>query len=370
MAGLKIKNLSKSFNGKRVVDRLSLDVPEGEFCIFLGPSGCGKSTVLRLIAGIEAQDEGTIHIGEVDVSALSPKERDVAMVFQSYALYPHLTVYENMAFPLRIKKTPRADIERKVREAAAMLNITELLDRKPREISGGEKQRVAIGRAIVRNPNLFLFDEPLSNLDARLRGGMRLELARLHRKLRATTIYVTHDQVEAMTLGQKIVLLNDGRVQQIGTPQDLYERPVNVFTASFIGAPPMNLLAGEILAEADGVRFRTPAFTVPLKGRPDLRTYDGRMVVAGIRAESLHPGGGIIEGRLEYSEHMGSEVILYVKAGGERIVARAPADFEADMEAPVRLDFSPDSMHFFFEGTRIERPVPAIRSQSVRTDPE
>lgn len=370
MAGLRIINLSKSFNDKRVVDRLSLEVPEGEFCIFLGPSGCGKSTVLRLIAGIEAQDEGTIHIGGRDVSALSPKERDVAMVFQSYALYPHLNVYENMAFPLRIKKTPRADMDRKVREAAALLNITELLNRKPREISGGEKQRVAIGRAIVRNPKLFLFDEPLSNLDARLRGGMRLELAKLHRKLKATTIYVTHDQVEAMTLGQKIVLLNEGRVQQIGTPQDLYERPANEFVASFIGAPPMNFITGEILADAAGVRFRSPAFTVNLKTRPDLRAFDGRKVTAGIRAEALHPGSGIISGHLEYSEHMGSEVILYVKAGEERIVARAPADFEADMEAPVRLDFAPDSLHFFCDGTRIERPVPAIRSQSVRTDPD
>jgi len=353
MAGLRIRNLSKSYNGKMVVNNVSLDVQEGEFCIFLGPSGCGKSTILRIIAGIETQDDGNILIGDADVSALSPKKRDVAMVFQNYALYPHLNVYDNIAFPLKIRKTPRDEIKRKVSEVAELLNITELLDRKPREVSGGEKQRVAIGRAIVREPKVFLFDEPLSNLDARLRSGMRVELAKLHQKLKATTVYVTHDQIEAMTLGQKIVLMNNGKVQQIGTPQELYEEPANLFAASFVGIPPMNLVEGEILADPAGVRFRSTAFTVTLESRPALRRLEGRKVVAGIRPEDLYPRDGVIRGNLEYAENMGAEVMLYVRAGDERIVARAPANFEKSLGQLVCLDFSPDSLNFFYRSVRV-----------------
>ena len=242
MANLKINSLNKSFGTTNVINDISFEVKEGEFCILLGPSGCGKTTVLRLIAGLESQDEGEIFIGDKEVSNLTPKERDIAMVFQSYALYPHMSVYDNMAFSLNMQKKARQEIDNKVRETAALLGMEELLDRKPKELSGGQRQRVAIGRSIVRDPKLFLFDEPLSNLDAKLRSSMRVELARLHETLKATTVYVTHDQVEAMTLGEKIIVFDKGKIQQTGTPDDIYNRPANLFVASFIGTPQINLV--------------------------------------------------------------------------------------------------------------------------------
>ncbi|NPU85861.1 MAG: ABC transporter ATP-binding protein [Syntrophaceae bacterium] len=353
MAELRIENLTKIYGDTAVVDRVSFTVAEGEFCILLGPSGCGKSTVLRLIAGLEHQDEGTIHIGGTEVSARDPKDRDVAMVFQSYALYPHLSVYDNIAFPLRIRKLTRREVDRKVREAARMLDIADLLERRPREISGGQRQRVAIGRAIVRSPQLFLFDEPLSNLDAKLRASMRVELAGLHRRLAATTLYVTHDQVEAMTLGQMIVLLDRGIVQQVGSPRDLYDRPANVFAASFIGVPPINLFDGTVERGSGGLFIRCDDFRLDAGGRQDLTAFEGRTVTVGIRPEAVRVGTGLIRGLLEHAEHMGSETILYLRTDGRKIVARAAADFRPSLGEPLNLDFDPRSLHFFFEGRRI-----------------
>ncbi len=352
MAGLRVEGLTKSFNGNRVIDDVSFEVEEGEFCVLLGPSGCGKTTVLRLIAGLETPDRGRIYIGDKEVTHLSPRERDVAMVFQSYALYPHMTVYENMAFPLRMRKVQREEMEKRVLEAARLLNIAELLGRKPRELSGGQRQRVAIGRAIVRNPSLFLFDEPLSNLDAKLRAAMRIELASLHRRLRATTLYVTHDQVEAMTLGQRIILLDEGRIQQIGTPEDVYERPSNIFVATFVGTPQMNLLKGRI-----GMRDGRPCFVrkdllvdLPFGG---LEGYEGKEVVLGIRPEALAEGEGPFSGRVEFIEHLGPERIIYISMDGETLVMRTGSGFSRSIGEGVRLKADPSGMHIFYEGRNL-----------------
>ncbi|MEJ2697521.1 MAG: sn-glycerol-3-phosphate ABC transporter ATP-binding protein UgpC [Candidatus Sulfobium sp.] len=353
MAGLKIENLTKSFgDGRRVIDNLSFDVSEGEFCILLGPSGCGKSTVLKLIAGLERQDEGRIYIGDREVSGLTPKERDIAMVFQSYALYPHLNVYENIAFPLKIRKMPRQEIEEKVHAAARLLDIDSMLKRKPRELSGGQRQRVAIGRAIVREPRLFLFDEPLSNLDAKLRSSMRVELAGLHKKLGITTIYVTHDQIEAMTLGQKIVVIEGGVIQQIGTPREIYDKPANLFTASFIGMPSINLAAGRFIKKGEEILFRSGDLELSLSPQQWER-YAGKDVTAGIRPESLRPGEGPVRGSLEHIEHIGSETLLYVKSGDMRITAKAPADYEGRAGEDISLAVNAADIHFFLDGKRL-----------------
>ena len=352
MAGLKIRNLTKAFGGKRVIDNISFDVSEGEFCILLGPSGCGKSTVLRLIAGLERQERGEIYIGDGEVSGLTPGERDIAMVFQSYALYPHLNVYENIAFPLKIRKMPRQETEKKVLAAAKLLDIDTMLGEKPKELSGGQRQRVAIGRAIVREPRLILFDEPLSNLDAKLRSSMRVELAGLHKTLGITTVYVTHDQVEAMTLGQKIVVIDSGVIQQIGTPRDIYDRPANLFTASFIGMPSINLIEGRLVKREEGIFFISDDFELPLPRR-DISQYEGRDVTAGIRPESLRPGEGPIRGSLEHIEHIGSESILYVKSGASRITAKAPPDFQGKTGEDISLSVNTDGVHFFLDGKRL-----------------
>jgi ABC-type sugar transport system ATPase subunit len=353
MAGLSIKNLAKTFGGKKVIDRVSFEVSEGEFCILLGPSGCGKSTVLRLIAGLEPQDDGEIYIGDREVSGLSPKERDIAMVFQSYALYPHLSVYDNIAFPLKISKMPKQEMEKKVQAAARLLDIGSLLKRKPKELSGGQRQRVAIGRAIVREPRLFLFDEPLSNLDAKLRSSMRVELAGLHKKLGITTIYVTHDQIEAMTLGQKIVVIEGGIIRQIGTPREIYDRPSNIFTASFIGMPSINLIAGRIAKSEGEILFRGDELELSLAGR-DFDRYIGKTVTAGIRPESLRLGKGPVNGRLEHIEHLGSETILYVRSGDMRITAKASADFEGKTGENISLAINTADIHFFLDGERLK----------------
>ena len=352
MAGLKITKLTKTFGGKRVIDSISFDVSEGEFCILLGPSGCGKSTVLRLIAGLERQHGGEIYIGDREVSDLTPRERDIAMVFQSYALYPHLDVFENIAFPLKIKKMPRKEIDKKVLAAAGLLDIDTMLKRKPKELSGGQRQRVAIGRAIVREPRLFLFDEPLSNLDAKLRSSMRVELASLHKKLGITTVYVTHDQIEAMTLGQKIVVIDSGVIQQIGTPREIYDRPANLFTASFIGMPSINLLEGRLTKKGEGIFFRSDDLEMPLP-RKDLERYGGQDVTAGIRPESLRPGEGPVRGSLEHIEHIGSETILYVRSGVGRITAKAAPDFEGKIGEDISLAVNPADVHFFIDGKRL-----------------
>jgi ABC-type sugar transport system ATPase subunit len=352
MAGLRIRNLRKSFGGNPVIKDISLDVPDGEFCILLGPSGCGKSTILRLISGLERQDGGEIFIGEKEVSELTPKERDIAMVFQSYALYPHLNACENMAFSLKMKKMPKLEIEKKVREVAELLEIESLLKRKPRELSGGQRQRVAIGRAIVRSPKLFLFDEPLSNLDAKLRASMRVELAKLHRKLKSTVIYVTHDQTEAMTLGRKIVLLKEGEIQQTGSPSEMYEKPANLFVASFIGSPQINTVEGTIDVSNGKIYFRSSAFSTPVDEEA-LRKYSGKSVTMGIRPESLTPEEGPVKGRIELVERLGSETILYAVVGESRMTARVLSDMDKESGEEIIFSLNPKGVHFFHEGKRI-----------------
>lgn len=353
MAGLRIEDLKKSFGENTVIDNISFDVAEGEFCILLGPSGCGKSTILRLIAGLEQQDTGALFIGDREVSNLTPKERDVAMVFQSYALYPHMNVYDNMAFSLRMQKRPKEEIGKKVKDAAKLLDIEELLDRKPKALSGGQRQRVAIGRAIVRNPRLFLFDEPLSNLDAKLRTAMRVELAGLHQKLKSTIIYVTHDQIEAMTLGQKIILLKEGEIQQIGTPNEVYENPSNLFVASFIGSPQINLIEGTLTTRDDKIVFEAGTFALDVATRKELREYIGKNVTIGIRPESLIPGEGPIKGVVEFVEHLGSETILYSKVGDMKITARALYDMRKTSGEEITFSLSEKGIHFFHGGERI-----------------
>lgn len=357
MSGVRIRNLRKSFGAVEVLGGVDVDVREGEFCILLGPSGCGKTTLLRIVAGLEGHDGGEVWIGDREVSLLTPAERDVAMVFQSYALYPHMTVYENLAFPLKARRAPKAEIREKVEEAARLLELQDLLGRRPRELSGGQRQRVAIGRAIVRTPAVFLFDEPLSNLDAKLRSAMRVELAKLHRRLGATMVYVTHDQVEAMTLGQRIVLLHEGTVQQVGAPRDLYERPANLFVATFVGTPAMNVLGGALRSGAGGLVFEAPGVRLSLGWRDDLAAHAGEAVHLGVRPEALVPvaggGEGEVEGRLELVESLGAECLLHVAVGEVRVVARAGPDWTGERDAPVALSVRGPGVHVFHDGRRI-----------------
>ncbi|HEY5648487.1 MAG TPA: ABC transporter ATP-binding protein [Nitrospiria bacterium] len=347
MKALELRKIEKRFGNTRVLSDLSLEVEPGSFCVLLGPSGCGKSTLLRLIAGLDSPTSGDILINGRTVTGLEPVDRDVAMVFQSYALYPHMTVRENLAFPLRLQKIGKSERDGRVREAAALLRIDGYLDRLPRELSGGQRQRVAIGRAIVRRPKLFLFDEPLSNLDAQLRSATRSELARLHQELGITVVYVTHDQVEAMTLGSRIAVLNKGRIEQLGPPGELYDRPATLFTASFIGEPAINLLSGK----AKGGRFAGQGLTLELD--PGLRGYSGELTI-GVRPEDLQVMGGQHEGKsrgkpwtgtLERVENLGSQRLLYVRAGDTTLVMRSMA---ASPPAPgAALNFHPTRVHFF-----------------------
>ena len=353
MAELRIENLSKSFGDNEVVKDVSFTVRDGEFCIVLGPSGCGKSTILRMISGLVLQDGGNIYFGDREVSRLTPKERDVAMVFQSYALYPHMSVYDNMAFSLKMNKVSRSEINRKVIASAKLLKIDDLLQRKPKELSGGQRQRVAIGRAIVRDPKVFLFDEPLSNLDAKLRNAMRVELVWLHSKLNSTVVYVTHDQVEAMTLGQKIVLLNEGKVQQTGTPAEIYDMPANLFAATFIGSPQMNILDGTIETKGDRLLFRSGGIAIDVSHRKNLERYTGKVVTAGIRPESLLADKGPLSGRIELIEHLGSEIVLHALIDETDIIARLSPDFEKREGDDISFNLAWKGVHFFSLGERI-----------------
>jgi len=346
MSGLTIENLSKSFGAEQVLREVSFHLERGKLGVLLGPSGCGKSTILRLVAGLEEPDQGRIVIAGRDVAGLAPKQRDVAMVFQSYALYPHLDVAGNLAFPLRMRGVDKREIEPKVARAARLLGIEPFLRKKPGQLSGGQRQRVAIGRAIVRSPSLFLFDEPLSNLDAQLRGEMRLELARLHRRLGATMLYVTHDQTEALTLGDVIVVLEGGRVRQIGGPEEIYQRPANLFVAGFLGFPPMNFFQGEI----SGGRFRcaSPAFSLELAGE-----LEPGPAVLGLRPEELSPGEGPLRGSLELIERAGGQSVLHLAAGPARFTATAPAGFRAAAGQEISLDPAAARPHLFRDGRRI-----------------
>jgi len=343
-----LEGLTKKFGNVVAVNNVNLEIKDGSFMVLLGPSGCGKTTILRLIAGLEKPTEGRVYIDDRDVTELSPKDRDIAMVFQTYSLYPHMTVYENIAFPLRIRRIKRDELDIRVREVADMLGLSEMLHKKPRELSGGQRQRVAMGRAIIRKPRVFLFDEPLSNLDAKLRIQMRAELSRLHKQLGITSIYVTHDQVEAMTLGDEIAVINKGEIQAVGEPLEIYKKPNNVFVAGFIGAPPMNIIKGKIKDS----EFVSDNLHVVLSNPP----IQGDCTI-GIRPEHVEvvEGDGI-EGTVEVVEAVGSESILYVDSGGKRIVIKTLKSGPFKIGDKVHFRFLPDKIHYFSPdtGLRIE----------------
>jgi multiple sugar transport system ATP-binding protein len=320
MAPIGVINVRKAYGAHEVVHGVSIDIADGDFVILVGPSGCGKSTLLRMIAGLESITSGVIKIGNRVVNALAPKDRDIAMVFQNYALYPHKTVAENMGFALKLRRAPKAEIEQRVRRAAEILDVTTLLARYPRQLSGGQRQRVAMGRAIVRDPQVFLFDEPLSNLDAKLRVQMRAEIKELHQRLKTTTIYVTHDQIEAMTMADRIVVLRDGVVEQIGAPLDLYDRPANLFVAGFIGSPSMNLFNGTIRVNGSPTFVIDGGVSLPLASAP--ADSDGRRAIYGIRPEHLVLSGTHgMPVEVSVLEPTGQETQVFAKVGGQKMVA-------------------------------------------------
>ncbi|MDE2135899.1 MAG: sn-glycerol-3-phosphate ABC transporter ATP-binding protein UgpC [Gammaproteobacteria bacterium] len=361
MAAVALDNVVKAFEGGRVaVAGATFEVADGELVVLLGPSGCGKSTLLRIIAGLETPTSGTVRIGGRIVNELAPKDRDVAMVFQSYALYPHMTVEQNLGFSLELRGTVRAERAARVRKVAELLGLEGLLERLPRQLSGGQRQRVALGRALVREPQVFLFDEPLSNLDARLRLAMRTEIARLHRWLRTTMIYVTHDQVEAMTLAQRIVVLNGGEIQQIDTPMRVYERPANLFVAGFVGSPAMNFMRGRWLP-GSGAGLDLGFVRVALDGAHGALCAlpEGAEVVAGLRPEDLHlagagaPAAGQIRlsAQLELIEPVGNETFLTARVGSAELVLRTPPQALPAVGEPVALSFAPQRLHLFEAAT-------------------
>ncbi len=343
-------------DGTRALDDFSLDVDDGEFMVFVGPSGCGKTTALRMVAGLEDITEGEIRIGETVVNGLHPRKRDIAMVFQNYALYPHMTVYKNIAFALKVRKMPPDEIRRRVDEAARILGITDELKRKPAQLSGGQRQRVAMGRAIVRDPQVFLMDEPLSNLDAKLRVQMRAEISRIQHELGATTIFVTHDQVEAMTMGDRVAVLRKGRLQQVAAPQQLYDRPANLFVASFIGSPEMNLVES-VLERADGglvCRIGDQAVAVPpeiVRARPALESYVGRTIGFGIRPEQIEdaalggdmPHDGKLSGKVVTTELLGSELLAHVEIDAAPVVTQEVREVRADVDSSLVVELESEA---------------------------
>jgi multiple sugar transport system ATP-binding protein len=358
MAEVTFNHVKKAYGPVTVIPDLSLDIQDHEFMVLVGPSGCGKSTALRMIAGLEEITDGQIDIGGRVVNDVPPKDRDIAMVFQSYALYPHMTVRENLEFGLKIRKTPREEMNRLVDDTARTLGITELLDRKPKQLSGGQRQRVALGRAIVRKPAVFLFDEPLSNLDAKLRVQMRAEISTLQKRLQTTTVYVTHDQIEAMTMGDRIAVMNKGELQQVGTPLEVYDQPANLFVASFIGTPPMNFLPA-VLADggttvvASGFRMPVPAaFRVAAAGK------DGLKVVLGLRPENIREssreGSGAtvaVTAKAEFVEPLGHEVIVHGRVGDELIVAKVDPHRAPQMGEDINLVIESEAAHLFDTAT-------------------
>jgi multiple sugar transport system ATP-binding protein len=350
---VRFENVTKMYGKRVAVDRLNLATGDGEFVVLLGPSGCGKTTTLRMLAGLEEASAGDIFIGEERVNDIPTRSRDIAMVFQSYALYPHMTVAENIAYPLRVRKMAIDERDRQVARVAEMLEIAPLLSQKPRQLSGGERQRVALARAIVRSPRIYLMDEPLSNLDAKLRVYMRGELKRLQHELGTTTIYVTHDQAEAMTLAHRVAVMRGGVLQQFDTPMNIYNRPVNQFVAEFVGSPSMNFIKGRLDTSARA--FTTEGLTLRLT-EPQLRRLDGReRVTLGIRPEHVHVASSAREGWLEakayVTELMGSETLVFLRLGAEKIVARAPADFRAGIETPLWVQLEIEKIDFFDAAT-------------------
>ena len=361
MANVEFSGVRKVYdNGFVAVHDATFTIDDGEFVVLVGPSGCGKSTTLRMVAGLESISDGTLQIGEEVVNQVAPKDRDIAMVFQNYALYPHMTVRENMGFGLKLRKFKKQDIQDRVVQAADVLGIRDILDRKPKQLSGGQRQRVAVGRAIVRKPRVFLFDEPLSNLDAKLRVQMRTEISKLHRQLRATMIYVTHDQVEAMTMGDRIVVMKDGHIQQIAPPLELYNEPANRFVAGFIGSPAMNFFDGS-LEEEKGFLFREAGggFTVPLDlvKLPHLRPYANKKITLGIRPEDIRvhtgkssPEENLVESHLDVLEPMGNEIFVYGKTAHHPIVARVDPQPLPEPGSALTLVLDTEKFHFFSEG--------------------
>ncbi len=355
MSAVSVRDLEVGFGGIKVLEKLNLDIKSGEFVVLLGPSGCGKSTLLNSIAGLIDASAGQIWIGDRNVTWADPSDRNIGMVFQSYALYPRMSVRNNLAFGLRMNRTPRAEIEKRVSHAAHMLQIEKLLDRRPAELSGGQRQRVAIGRALVRNVGVFLFDEPLSNLDAKLRTELRVEIKRLHQQLGVTMIFVTHDQVEALTLADRIVVLDGGRVQQIDTPKEVYQRPSNLFVAGFVGSPAMNCFSGEIISQANSRAIRlTDGQIISLAGYPFKRDVaEGSPVVLGLRPEllSLEPKGEArFRAKLSIVEPMGPDTLAWGEAAGSRFSVRLDADSSVPLKDDVDIHFDPAAVSIFDEG--------------------
>jgi multiple sugar transport system ATP-binding protein len=350
MAEVQVKDLRKSYGNVEVIHGLDLTILDGEFAVLVGPSGCGKSTLLRMIAGLEGITSGTIHIGERLVNNLPPAKRDIAMVFQNYALYPHKTVEANMAFALRMRKLDKAEIKAKVERAAEVLGLTPYLGRYPRALSGGQRQRVAMGRAIVRDPQVFLFDEPLSNLDAKLRVQMRTEIRELHQRLSTTTVYVTHDQIEAMTMADKIVVMQGGRIEQMGSPLEVYDKPANLFVAGFIGSPSMNMLDAVVRHDDGIVAAEIAGARVPLDV-PGL--VDGQEIVLGVRPEHLVPGAEGIPGQIAVVEPTGAETYLFVRVGTDELTSVLRERREVRPGQDIRLQVIPGTAHVFDRNTGV-----------------
>ncbi len=364
MADLQLKHIYKRYAGNvTAVSDFCIDIEDKEFIILVGPSGCGKSTTLRMIAGLEEISEGEVYIGGKLMNDVPPKDRDIAMVFQSYALYPHMTVYDNMAFALKLRKTPKDEIKKRVTEAAKILDIEHLLDRKPKALSGGQRQRVAMGRAIVRSPKVFLMDEPLSNLDAKLRVAMRTEIKKLHNRLQTTFIYVTHDQVEAMTMGTRIVVMKDGFVQQIDTPSNLYNDPCNQFVAGFIGSPQMNFIDVTIEKKDNGVYavFGDQSVKIPDGKASALADYVGKEVVLGVRPEDIHDDeaflstypDAVVDAYVEVTEMMGAETYLYLKVNNTACTARVNQRTATKQDDTIKVGFDCNRIHFFDKETEL-----------------
>ncbi|MHC1681880.1 MAG: ABC transporter ATP-binding protein [Clostridiaceae bacterium] len=364
MAGLSLKNIYKIYEGNvTAVKDFNLEIEDKEFIVFVGPSGCGKSTTLRMIAGLEEISKGELYIGDTLVNDVSPKDRDISMVFQNYALYPHMSVYDNMAFALKLRKVPKDEIKQKVTEAARILDMEHLLDRKPKALSGGQRQRVAMGRAIVRDPKVFLLDEPLSNLDAKLRVQMRTEIAKLHIRTQTTFIYVTHDQTEAMTLGTRIVVMKDGVVQQVATPQEVYNNPVNIFVASFIGSPQMNFIDAKVVEKGVKVflNFENESIELP-EDKADVlkkKGYIGKTVVMGIRPEDMDDDDDVVAANkesvitadVEVTELMGAETYIYVKKGNSNITVRVAGTSKAKTGDKIKIAVNTTKFHIFDKET-------------------
>ncbi len=364
MASVSLRHIFKKYpGGVTAVSDFNLEIKDKEFLVLVGPSGCGKTTTLRMIAGLEEITEGELYIGDRLVNDVAPKDRKIAMVFQNYALYPHMTVFENMAFGLKLNKTPKEEIKRRVEEAARILDISHLLDRKPKALSGGQKQRVALGRAIVRNPMVFLLDEPLSNLDAKLRATMRTELTKLHNRVGTTFIYVTHDQTEAMTMATRIVVMKDGVIQQVDTPQNLYDSPCNIFVAGFIGTPQMNFINGTLVKQGEDVflNFENNMLKLPVEkaSNPALAEYIGKEVVCGLRPECIHDSASqisayadsAVQAHVDVTELMGAEIYLYLVVGESQLTARVSSRSTARAGQDITVAFDMTRIHIFDKDT-------------------